>query len=103
MSLIDLKTAIETIRFDADRVPDDLSGNLAAAYRNGMFAAIDSITRSPTVDAMEVVRCGNCKHFRMVGGPSGGESAWGNCQKRACVLIYADDFCSYGEEDHHGT
>lgn len=52
MSLIDLEAAIETIRFDADRVPDDLSGNLAAAYRNGMFAAIDSITRRPTVEAV---------------------------------------------------
>lgn len=93
--LIDLETATEVIRFDADRIPDDLNGNLAVAYRNGMFAAINSISSCPAVDAVEVVRCKDCWYHR---------NSDGFCEAPHDIRAgeYADlytedeDFCSKG-------
>ena len=52
------------------------------------------IKNAPTVDAVEVVRCRDCKHWHK-------ETLfcdympYGEAQER--VNWYADDFCSYGE------
>ena len=42
------------------------------------------IENAPTVDAVEVVRCKDCKHYKI-----------GLCYGWHCVE--EDDFCSYGE------
>ena len=60
--LIYASNAIEMIRLDAERIPDDLSRIEAVAYKNGMSAAVASIASCQTVDAVEVVRCKDCKH-----------------------------------------
>lgn len=49
------------------------------------------IDKAPTVDAVEVVRCKNCKHFTKEEGLSGGM-----CDEHN-VWIDDNDFCSYGE------
>ena len=46
---------------------------------------VDALERMPSADAVEVVRCKGCKHYRDYG-----------CQ-RAFVYPKPDDFCSYGE------
>ena len=33
------------------------------SYIAGMGVVLDRIAEAPTVDAVEVVRCGQCKHF----------------------------------------
>lgn len=51
------------------------------------------INKAPAVDAVEVVRCKDCKWYR-------GETHWCdmNSKDRAeHYNWYADDFCSYGE------
>lgn len=42
----------------------------------------------PTVDAVPVVRCGECKHSIGVGH---------YCKKRLVLIIRESDYCSYGE------
>lgn len=63
------------------------------------------IEMQPTVDAVEVVRCRGCKHFRHYGKTSlfinGKNIKAGWCQRRISYdeeyRMTADDFCSYGE------
>lgn len=46
-----------------------LRGECVAKYPNtfavGLFAAADEINKLPTVDAVEVVRCKDCKHMEI--------------------------------------
>ena len=56
------------------------------------------LAESPTVDAVEVVRCKNCAFYREAEDWDGNK--YYACHKRAAVLIMQmkpDDFCSYGE------
>ena len=63
------------------------------------------IKTAPTVDAVPVVRCQECKHFRHYGKTSlfinGKNIKAGWCQRRISYdeeyRMTADDFCSYGE------
>ena len=62
--------------------------------------SVKDIDDAPTVDAVEVVRCKDCKHWKPSGSVAGnskddlqpiGGCKWVNfCRK-------ANDFCSYGE------
>ena len=45
----------------------------------------------PTVDAVPVVRCKDCKHCA--------HDKW--CERRT-LFVFADDFCSYGERKDNG-
>ena len=56
---------------------------------------VDMIESAPTVDAVPVVRCGKCEHFR----PYEGEEHKGDCAELVGLdsCVYEDDFCSYGE------
>lgn len=66
-------------------------------YKPDLFWAIE---QQPTVDAVEVVRCKDCKNYVVDG-------LW--CNSNCCVgenhaNWYPDDFCSYGErKDNDGA
>ena len=53
---------------------------------------IEDINNAPTVDAVEVVRCKDCKHY----------SPW-----ESCDVWHTDpnpeDFCGSGEKEDHGS
>jgi hypothetical protein len=51
------------------------------------------IEQAPTVDAVEVVRCKECKQFAPFVEPY---SKAGQCRKMVGVIA-ENDFCSYGE------
>ena len=56
-----------------------------------ILGVVHTIKCAPSVDAVEVVRCGECKNKRtMIGNVY-----------HYCVIhntkVYAEDFCSYGE------
>jgi Pyruvate/2-oxoacid:ferredoxin oxidoreductase delta subunit len=55
---------------------------------------IAEIVNAPTVDAVEVVRCKDCKYFC----PYEGEEHKGDCAELVGLesCVYEDDFCSYG-------
>ena len=55
----------------------------------------------PAADAVEVVRCKSCKHYK----PQN-QGAHRNCTTPYCVRVVAvkvnpDDFCSYGERKNN--
>ena len=78
---------------------------LPAAYCAGWNGLIELIEKAPTIDAVPVVRCRECKHFRHYGKTSlfinGKNIKAGWCQRRISYdeeyRMTADDFCSYGE------
>lgn len=55
------------------------------------FDVVFDVEEMPTVDAVEVVRCRECKRWE-----SHCNGKAGICQKRKGV-VRANDFCSYGE------
>lgn len=67
---------------------------LPEAYCAGWNGLIDLIEKAPTIDAVPVVRCRECKHrkyddiFGMI---------W--CNRDSCTKrVKPDDFCSYGKK-----
>lgn len=62
--------------------------------------AVEIAEDMPTIDAVPVVRCKDCKWFaECVGKDSGKPCGYGQCTRPLCMrsLIGTDDFCSYGE------
>lgn len=71
--------------------------DLSVAYMGGWNDAIDAIiNNAPTVDAVEVVRCKDCKHNYHNMIPCG--EAEHGCTKCIELPITADFFCAWGEE-----
>ena len=65
------------------------------AFSEWDVVKVEHIKNAPTVDAVEVVRCSECKHFC----PYEGEEHKGDCAELVGLesCVYEDDFCSYGE------
>ena len=51
-----------------------------------------AIQAAPTIDAVEVVRCKNCKH-----GERDIDESWYFCHHHGCDWNKGHHFCSYGE------
>lgn len=55
------------------------------------------IKNAPTVDAVEIVRCKDCKHYR----PQKKSAHWENranyCNRIVTIKVQPYDFCSYGK------
>lgn len=98
MSLINREALLSFEKMDAD---------LCASCGEHHTAedVIMMIKTAPTVDAVPVVRCRECKHFRHYGKTSlfinGKNIKAGWCQRRISYdeeyRMTVDDFCSYGE------
>lgn len=72
---------------DADALSEKLCETTIFIKDGEVFQRM--INDAPTVDAVEVVRCKDCKHW--------GESFKG-CKRNPCVEAWhRHDFCSYGE------
>ena len=64
-------------------------------FSMGWTEAIEAVMQNaPTVDAVEVVRCKNCKHYLL---PQGFCSHDRHEYQTQAVWQEDDDFCSYGE------
>ena len=82
---------------DADRLYEAIYDNVSAPYEEAVWAKEDCLTEidvAPTVDAVPVVRCRECKYrgtddciFHIKGEPADEE----------LLLKLDNDFCSYGE------
>ena len=62
--------------------------------------ALNSIRNAPTVDAVEVVRCEDCKHYKYRWETDDGKGH-GICDHSTQHLL-DDSFCSYGERKSDG-
>ena len=102
MRLIDADTLIKNLD---DAIQDAKSNGEICDYweddRSNLLYYLDT---APSVDAVEVVRCKECKHW--VCNPNTEE--WGKCKwisdEQFDVVMNADDFCSYGDRarDYEG-
>ena len=73
---------------------------LPEAYCAGWNGLIDLIEKAPTIDAVPVVRCRECKHWKPKGSKAGNSFSdmeyIGGCEfTKYCRR--ESDFCSYGE------
>lgn len=85
--LIDLDVAIAKIQ------DEGVLGEGYAAYER-IEDVCDMLEDCPTVDAVEVVRCKDCKHY-MLWEDSDDKKT---CAKSIGLMVSSpDDFCSYGE------
>lgn len=93
---------------DADLLSEAIHDNVPAPYDDASWAkenCLYEIDMAQTVDAVPVVRCRECKHFRHYGKTSlfinGKNIKAGWCQRRISYdeeyRMTANDFCSYGE------
>ena len=87
---------------DADALLDEFLKQYTERERrwNLVFAACeikqnfaDMISNAPTIDAVPVVRCKDCKYYE-IHKPKVLE----NCERNGYIIpMKPDDFCSYGE------
>ena len=63
------------------------------------YVDAEDIDNAPTVDAVEVVRCKDCKHFNFEHMECENEAVSTNHEGGASYSLnfYLDDFCSFGE------
>lgn len=100
--LICADTLLETIHDTADGLADCDQQNSAWALRK---YAVRDIMDAPTVDAVEVVRCKDCKHWNELKGKDSGKPVgYGDCRNGCGIngIAYEDSFCSYGERRADG-
>lgn len=72
----------------------------AIRLKQGFFEEVDNVPKfydwldeQPTVDAVQVVRCKDCKHFKKPLSPD----MWGWCKKMDNKATVEDWFCADGE------
>ena len=80
---------------DADRLSEAIYDNVPAPYEDASWAkenCLAEIDAAPTVDAVHVVRCRECKWWQE-------DDDIGHCDNPDGLDNYAkpEDFCSYGE------
>ena len=80
---------------DADRLSEAIYDNVPAPYEDASWAkenCLAEIEATQTVDAVEVVRCRECKWWQE-------DDDVGHCDNPDGLDNYAkpEDFCSYGE------
>lgn len=89
---------------DKDALIEDLEAAKANNGMGGMVASalIRYVKRCPTVDAVEVVRCRDCRNSMLWRKPV--DKVIGECfirkmnsEDEQFCMVGADDFCSYGE------
>ena len=82
---------------DADKFEVYTWVNKSSDYVDGDQSILEAIDIAPTVDAVEIVRCRDCKHYM----PQKKSAHWENranyCNRVAMIKTQPYDFCSYGE------
>ena len=72
--------------------------------RRGVETCITVLKGAPTVDAVEVVRCKDCKHHYWEQEPCHGKSVHHcNLPHMSGIEVFKEFFCYYGEEGKHET
>ena len=98
--LIDRQELLKEICNSCDGWCDNTNCDCVNCKSEHRCDAVCEIADAPTVDAVEVVRCKECKWFADSKGKDSGKSCgYGQCKYVAGLswIICADDFCSSGE------
>jgi hypothetical protein len=84
---------------ELDKFANPMPNESGYEFLRGIATAITEIEDAPTVDAVEVVRCKDCKKSQKWKNAFGAEGL--KCYL-LCADIDPDDFCSYGERKDNG-
>jgi len=87
---------------DADRVSEIIYGNVPAPYEDSREAkeeCLRAIEEAPTIDAVSVVRCAECKHLLVWNT----KNLYASCPKANTIFLPFEldtrmHFCSLGEK-----
>lgn len=78
--------------------------NFGCQARSLLIEAAEALEKAPTIDALPVIRCQNCKHFAEFRAEAKKDGADGTCRRLLMKVVENDfssvratDFCSYGE------
>lgn len=120
MRMIDANAVVKAILEERDKIPRTITTapyelgtekpyHAGDQMRGGIRKALRCIEQAPTVDAVPVVRCRECKHHRdkneqerqylvedilICTSPDATEDCWN--------AVWPDHFCSYGEKEGAG-
>lgn len=84
---------------DADRAMEIIHNQGIAhpnAYHLTNYATL-ILREAPTVDAVPVVRCKDCNHYKPQKKSAHLENRANYCNRVVTIKVQPDDFCSYGE------
>lgn len=96
MRLIDIDSDFIASLFP-DHHQDYQTFNLDDAYDKGWEDALDNLEDAPTIDAVPVVRCRECRKWDADPDSYGKDDGpKGKCMK-SFEETYDNDFCSYGQ------
>ena len=90
--LIDANALLELVQF---RLPIDNQN--AEVIAGCVDITRRLIENAPTVDAVEVVRCKDCKHYKPQNQGAHRNCTTPYCMRMVAVKVSPDDFCSHGE------
>ena len=102
MRLIDANKVIKNIIAERDKIPYKLVSEKPFKHgnsmRGGIRKALRCIEQAPTVDAVPVVRCQDCKHLNVLNR----KELYAHCPKTNTVFLpfeldTREHFCSLGE------
>lgn len=90
------RTKLDRLQQSSEKRLIDANALIEEAYAEGAYGYVDAkqIADAPTIDAVEVVRCRECKHFKI------GEDNVYYCRRDKLgrgIFMRKSDFCSYGE------
>lgn len=100
--LIDANKVVKAILAERDKIPYELVSGKPFKHgnsmRGGIRKALRCIEQAPAVDAVPVVRCGECKHLNVVNR----KELYAHCPKTNTVFLpfeldTREHFCSLGE------
>ena len=63
----------------------------------GLVDVVEFLNDMPTVDAVPIVRCKDCKHYRPQKKSAHWEDRANYCNRIVTIKVQPYDFCSYGE------
>ena len=70
-------------------------------YDSGV-KVLEWIDKAPTLDAVPVVRCKDCKHYKPQKKSAHWENRTNYCNRIVTIKVQPYDFCSYGERKEGG-
>ena len=77
----------------------DANALIKEANSDGAYGYVDAkqIADAPTVDAVELVRCKDCNHYKPQKKSAHWENRTNYCNRIVTIKVQPYDFCSYGE------
>ena len=78
----------------------DADALIKEANSDGAYGYVDAkqIDEAPTVDAVKIVRCKDCKHYRPQKKSAHWENRTNYCNRIVTIKVQPYDFCSHGEQ-----